>query len=374
MSNFKVPQFQPYIDNKEYDAIKSCFDSNWITEGPLSKKFVEKILELTGAKYGVLAPNGTLSIYMALRAIGVGPGDEVIVPNFTFIASANAVEMCGAKPVFVDVKEDLQIDVDKCIRLVNYRTKAVMPVHVYGMACNMDEVMEFAKNYKIKVVEDAAQGIGITWKGKHTGTFGDVGSFSFFADKTLTTGEGGMVVTNDKDLYEKLLYLRNQGRIDRGSFIHPELGYNFRMTDLQSAIGLSQFEKLPEIIEKKSEILKTYKRLLNSKIKIIEPSENSNHIPFRVCIIIPKGSQKLMEYMKENGIETRTFFYPLHKQPCYMKQKKTIFQKIFYQKNNDKEFEVSVRMYDEGVCLPSFVSITQEQISFICEKINEYVQ
>jgi len=374
MSNFKVPQFQPYIDNKEYDAIKSCFDSNWITEGPLSKKFVEKILELTGAKYGVLAPNGTLSIYMALRAIGVGPGDEVIVPNFTFIASANAVEMCGAKPVFVDVKEDLQIDVDKCIRLVNYRTKAVMPVHVYGMACNMCEVMKFAKNYKIKVVEDAAQGIGITWKGKHTGTFGDVGSFSFFADKTLTTGEGGMVVTNDKDLYEKLLYLRNQGRIDRGSFIHPELGYNFRMTDLQSAIGLSQFEKLPEIIEKKSKILKTYKKLLNSKIKIIEPSEGSNHIPFRVCIIIPKGSQKLMEYMKENGIETRTFFYPLHKQPCYMKQKKTLFQKIFYQKNNDKEFEVSVRMYDEGVCLPSFVSITQEQISYICEKINEYVQ
>lgn len=374
MSNFKVPQFQPYIDNKEYDAIKSCFDSNWITEGPLSKRFVDKILELTGAKYGVLAPNGTLSIYMALRAIGVGPGDEVIVPNFTFIASANAVEMCGAKPVFVDVKEDLQIDVDKCIRLVNHRTKAIMPVHVYGMACDMDEVMEFAKNYKIKVVEDAAQGIGITWKGKHTGTFGDVGSFSFFADKTLTTGEGGMVVTNDKDLYEKLLYLRNQGRIDRGSFIHPELGYNFRMTDLQSAIGLSQFEKLPEIIEKKSEILKTYKNLLNPKIKIIEPSENSNHIPFRVCIIIPNGSQKLMEYMKENGIETRTFFYPLHKQPCYMKKKKTLFEKIFFEKNNDKEFEVSIRMYNEGVCLPSFVSISQEQISFICQKINEYVQ
>lgn len=374
MSNFKVPQFQPYIDNKEYDAIKSCFDSNWITEGPLSKRFVDKILELTGAKYGVLAPNGTLSIYMALRAIGVGPGDEVIVPNFTFIASANAVEMCGAKPVFVDVKEDLQIDVDKCIRLVNHRTKAIMPVHVYGMACDMDEVMEFAQNYKIKVVEDAAQGIGITWKGKHTGTFGDVGSFSFFADKTLTTGEGGMVVTNDKDLYEKLLYLRNQGRIDRGSFIHPELGYNFRMTDLQSAIGLSQFEKLPEIIEKKSEILKTYKNLLNPKIKIVEPSESSNHIPFRVCIIIPNGSQKLMEYMKENGIETRTFFYPLHKQPCYMKKKKTLFEKIFFEKNNDKEFEVSIRMYNEGVCLPSFVSISQEQISFICQKINEYVQ
>jgi len=373
MSNFIVPQFQPYLDEREYESIKSCFDSNWITEGPLSKKFVEKILSLTNAKYGVLAPNGTLSIYMALRAIGIGPGDEVIVPNFTFIASANAVEMCGAKPVFVDIKQDLQIDVEKCTSVINYRTKAIMPVHVYGMSCNMDEVMDFAKTHNIKVVEDAAQGIGITWKGKHTGTFGDVGSFSFFADKTLTTGEGGMVVTNDEKIYQKLLYIRNQGRLDRGSFIHPEIGYNFRMTDLQSAVGLVQFEKLPEIIEKKSNILNLYKSLLSPKIKIIEPLEHSNHIPFRVCILIPGGSENLMSYMKDNGIETRTFFYPLHLQPCYKKNQKNIFEKIF-KRCNEGDFEVSSRMYKEGVCLPSFVSITEKQINYICEKINEYVQ
>lgn len=373
MSNFIVPQFQPYLDEREYESIKSCFDSNWITEGPISKKFVDKILSLTNSKYGVLAPNGTLSIYMALKAIGIGPEDEVIVPNFTFIASANAVEMCGAKPVFVDIKEDLQIDIDKCSGVINHRTKAIMPVHVYGMACNMDEVMEFARTHDIKVVEDAAQGIGITWKGKHTGTFGDVGSFSFFADKTLTTGEGGMVVTNDEKIYQRLLYIRNQGRIDRGSFIHPEIGYNFRMTDLQSAIGVIQFEKLPEIIEKKSNILNLYKTLLNPRIQIIEPSEHSNHIPFRVCITIPGGSENLMSYMKENGIETRTFFYPLHLQPCYNKTSKNIFEKIF-KRNTADDFEVSTRMYKEGVCLPSFVSIKEEQINYICEKINAYVR
>lgn len=366
----KIPQFQPYLDNREYESIKSCFDTNWITEGPKSKEFVDKLCELIGVKYGVLAPNGTLSIYMALKAVGIGYGDEVIVPNFTFIASANAVEMCGAKPIFVDIREDLHIDINKCEKLINKRTKAIMPVHVYGMSCNMDEVMGFAKKHNLKVIEDAAQAIGIKWNGKHAGTYGDAGSFSFFADKTITTGEGGLVVTNSKETYEKLLYIRNQGRIDRGSFIHPQIGYNFRMTDIQSSIGLSQLEKLPEIIQKKSEILASYKKFLKSNIKIIEPPKESNHIPFRVCIIVDGGCEKLMNYMSENGIETRTFFYPLHKQPCYLKKQKRFFSNLFKVKEN---FDVSMKMYDEGVCLPSFVGITEEQIKFICDKINEYV-
>lgn len=368
----KIPQFQPYLDNSDYESIKSCFDNNWITEGPKSKEFVEKLTKMMGVKYGVLAPNGTLSIYMALRSIGIGPGDEVIVPNFTFIASANAVEMCGAKPVFVDVKENLHIDIKKCEKLVSKKTKAIMPVHVYGMACDMDEVLLFAKKYNLKVVEDAAQGIAIKWNGKHVGTFGEVGSFSFFADKTITTGEGGLVVTNDEKIYEKLLYIRNQGRIDRGSFIHPEIGYNFRMTDIQSAIGLSQLNKLNEIIEKKTDILKLYKKKLDSKITVIEPSKESNHIPFRVCITIPGGSADLMKFMGQNGIETRTFFYPLSDQPCY--SKKGIISKIKNLFKSDNKFKISKKLYNEGVCLPSFVSITEEQITYICEKINEYVR
>lgn len=365
----KIPQFQPYLDDKEYQAIKSCFDNNWITEGPKSKEFIDKLCKLIGVKHAVLAPNGTLSIYMALRAIGIGKGDEVIVPNFTFIASANAVEMCGAKPVFVDICDDLHIDLKKCEKLVNRKTKAIMPVHIYGMACNMDEVVNFAKKHNLKIVEDAAQAIGITWDGKHAGTFGEVGSFSFFADKTITTGEGGLVVTNDDTIYEKLLFIRNQGRIDRGSFIHPEIGYNFRMTDIQSAIGLAQLEKLDEIIRRKKHILSTYKTNLDSSIKIIEPPFQSSHIPFRVCITVPGGGYDLMEYIKTQGIETRTFFYPLHKQPAYKKQK-TFFSKLFKKDN----FEVSEKMYREGVCLPSFVSISDEEIKYICDKINEFLR
>ena len=227
----KFNQFQPYIGQEEYEAIKPCFDNNWITEGKKCQEFAGSLLDLTGAKHGVFAQNGTLALYLALRAIGVKPHDEVIVPNFTFIASANAVEMCGAVPVFVDInEEDLQINVKDCERVLTKKTKAIMPVHIFGMCANMDEVMNFAKDNNLKVVEDAAQGIEITWDGKHSGTFGDAGCFSFFADKTITIGEGGFVVTNDEQVYENMLYLRNQGRINRGSFIHPEIGYNFRIT------------------------------------------------------------------------------------------------------------------------------------------------
>ena len=229
----------PYIGNEEHEAMKECFDANWITEGPKCKEFSERFLELTSARYGVFAQNGTLALYLGLRAAGVKHGDEVIVPNFTFIASANAVEMCGAKPVFVDINlEDLQIDITDCDRVLSKKTTAIMPVHLFGMAADMGEVMAYAVEKNLKVIEDAAQAVGVTWGGKHCGTFGDVGCFSFFADKTITMGEGGFVTTNNEKIYKKLLYLRNQGRLNRGSFVHPEMGYNFRITDFQAAMGL----------------------------------------------------------------------------------------------------------------------------------------
>ena len=237
----KVPQFMPYVGLEEWKAIKPCFEENWITEGPRSKIFAEKLCKKIGCKYGVFANNGTLALYLGLRALGIKKGDEVIVPNFTFIASANAIEMTGATPVFCDINEDdLQINIDDCKKLISRKTKAIMPVHLYGFASNMDNVMEFAKKHKLLVIEDAAQALGIKWNKKGCGSFGDVATFSFFADKTITTSEGGFVCTNDEKIYKKLLYLRNQGRINRGSFIHPEIGYNFRMTDIQAAIGLKQ--------------------------------------------------------------------------------------------------------------------------------------
>lgn len=358
----KVPQFSPWIGKEEYDAITSCFESNWITEGPISKEFSQKLLELTCAKYGVFAPNGTLAIYLGLRAIGIGPGDQVIVPDFTFIASATAVEMVGARPVFVDVnRKNFQIDLTNADKLVTKKTKAIMPVHIYGTVCNMDIVMKFAKKHKLAVIEDAAEAIGVHWKGKHSGTFGEVGCFSFFADKTITTAEGGFIVTDDEKIYENLLYLRNQGRIDRGSFIHPRIGYNFRMTDIQNAVGLVQLGKLPEIKKRKAHILSLYKKLLKDVkgVSLFEPEQNAEWIPFRVGIL-HKNASELMAFMKTKEIETRTFFYPLHKQPAfsYLKQK--------------SKFPNTVYGYEHGVCLPTFPTLTDEQVEYVCGVIKEF--
>ena len=362
----KVPQFMPYLDSSDYESIKSCFDQNWITEGPKSKEFIERLKELIGVKHAVLAPNGTLSIYLGLRAMGIGRGDEVLVPAFTFIASANAVEMCGAKPVFVDINEYLHMNMKSAKSKLTRRTKAIMPVHIYGMACNMDEIQDFATKHNIDIIEDAAQGINVHWKGKHTGSFGKIGSFSFFADKTITTGEGGLVVTNDDDIYEQLLYLRNQGRINRGSFIHPVIGYNFRMTDIQSAIGLNQLSKLPEIVKRKLNILSWYKELLTNRVKIILPEKGSDHVPFRVSILISGGSEKMLEIFEKSGIEGRTFFYPLHMQPAY-KEKNSFFRR------SKSTYPVAEEMYKNGLCLPSYVSISRSEVEYVCEIINENV-
>jgi perosamine synthetase len=365
-----IPQFQPYLDHSELQAVKECFDANWITEGPKSKEFVTKLSNVLSFKYGVLASNGTVALYMGLIAMGIKPGDEVIVPDFTFIASANAITMCGAKPIFCDIDETLHIDLDKAKRLITRKTKAIMAVHIYGMACDMESVMQFANSNGLKVIEDAAQAVGVTWNKKQAGTFGDIGTFSFFADKTITTGEGGLVVTDSEETYEKLQYLRNQGRINRGSFVHPEIGYNFRMTDLQSAIGLVQLDKLAEIIEKKKNILNHYAKSLSSEINLIKPSENSKstHIPFRVCFRMTGGSQPLLKFLAESNIETRTFFYPLHSQPSYIDKYKRIARRVA--KTN---FPVADKVFNEGVCLPSWVGMSEEKIEYVSEKINEFL-
>jgi len=360
----KVPQFMPWVGQEEYEALESCFKSNWITEGPKSEEFRLKILDLTGAKYGVLAPNGTLALYLALRSAGIGPGDEVLVPDFTFMASASAVEMVGGRPVFVDVnRRNFQIDLSGADRLVTTKTKAVLPVHIYGSVADMDRVIEFARRHALLVVEDAAQAIGVRWKGRHAGTFGKTGIFSFFADKTITTAEGGMVVTDDPLVYDRLLFMRNQGRKDRGSFIHPEMGYNFRLTDLQAAVGLVQITKLDRIIARRRELLQAYREGLAGlpEVTFFEPDPGADWIPFRFCMLSPRAPQ-LMEHLKSREIETRTYFYPLHRQPAFS----------YLEGLDDRDFPNAIFGYEQGVCLPMFPTLSDEQLSHVCGSVREF--
>jgi perosamine synthetase len=319
--------------------------------------------EFTGAKYAVLANNGTLGLFLSLLAVGIKQGDEVIVTDFSFNASASSIAFAGATPVFVDIHtDDLQIDVSKIEKAITPKTKAIMPVHIYGQSCDMEPIMNIAKKHNLLVVEDAAQGFGVFYKGKHTGTIGDVGMISFFADKTITTGEGAVILTNNESIYNKLKMLRNQGRPNSGTFIHPELGMNFRMTDLQCAVGVAQFKKYDEIKRIKEENHKLYEKLLKpvKEIEYIKVNDFSTFVPFRVNIKVPK-LEDLIAYLESNGIQTRRMFYPLHLQPC--------FSHLLY---HEGDFPGANEAYKKGMSLPIHCHLTMADIQLICEKIADF--
>jgi len=367
----KVPQFIPWIGKEEYKAIEDCFTRQWITEGLKAKEFQASLLDYIGVSFGHFAPNGTLALYLALKSLGIGPGDEVLVSDFTFIASANAIEMVGAQPVFVDVcAGNYQIDCAIADRLISAQTKAIMPCHIFGTIGDMDRVGEFAKKHDLYIIEDAAQAIGVRFKGRHAGTFGDVGVFSFFADKLLTTAEGGFIGTNNEQLSEKLQLLRNQGRLERGTFIHPEIGYNFRITDLQCAIGIAQLKKINQIINRKLAIKKHYEQGLAGidEVAFIQPIEGADWVPFRVGILC-QNAHELMSFLQKRDIEPRSFFYPLHKQPCYDYLKKDKRWDDLYE---DKNFSNSLFAYEHGICLPTFPTLTENQINYVCSTIKEF--
>ncbi|MBI5049142.1 MAG: DegT/DnrJ/EryC1/StrS family aminotransferase [Deltaproteobacteria bacterium] len=349
----------PYIDESELDFIGKSVRDKWLTEGPYAKLFLESIKDYTGSEYAVLAPNGTLGLFLALLALDLPRGSEIIIPSFTFFASASSAVFAGLTPVFVDVEEDTyNIDVSKIEELITDKTKGIMPVHVYGHSCKIDKLMKLAEKYQLKVIEDAAQGFGVFLNNRHVGTFGDVSMLSFFADKTITTGEGAVVLTKDERLYNKLVLLRNQGRPHSGTFIHPSLGMNFRMTDIQCAIGVAQYKKFPDILKKRLEDFEFYREGLEGvgDLRFIRIQEGSTFVPFRF-FIRTKYKKELLNFLEKNGVQTRSFFYPMHLQPaleCF---------------SNKRSLPVSEELYETGICLPLHFYMSKEDILFIIEKV-----
>ncbi len=354
-----IPNTEPWIGSEELREISQSIKAKWISGGPKVKEFQEKIAKLCQVKHAVAVCNGTQALYVGLKILGIGEGDEVIVPDFTFIASGNAVIWTGAKPVFVDVdKRTFNIDPSKIERAITKKTKAIMPVHIYGQAARMPEIMRIAKKHKLKVLEDAAQGIKVTYNKKPVGGFGQVGILSFYADKVLTTGEGGMVLTNDDELAKKAVILLNQGRTGRGWYIHDYLGYNFRMTDLQAGVGLAQLRKLPVIIKKRKRNEKLYQKYLAGvpgiQFPYVEPK--GFKVPWRITIMV-EDPQALAEFLEKEGIKANRTFAPLHIQPCYKSYKiKETFP------NASFAFERILR-------LPSATGLTEKEIKYICQKI-----
>lgn len=362
-----IPQLMPWLGEAEIAAVSEAVASLWITEGPRCAALNEQLKALIGAPYGVFAPNGTLALYLALTAAGIGPGDEVIVPDITFIASANAVLMAGATPVLADVSATTyQLEATHCAPLLSPRTRALMPVHLYGMCANMDDLMPFARAHNLLVIEDAAQAIGVYFCGRHAGSFGDFGCFSFFADKTITMGEGGYIACQDEAHYERLCLLRNQGRMQRGSFIHPEVGYNFRITDIQAALGLAQLARLAHLVEYKLERLAWYQEALAGldTIRFLPVEEGSSVVPFR-AVLLCQRAHELMAFLDARGIQPRSFFYPLHRQPCYSTPHGPEVRRQCAYPNADAG-------YEQGVLLPIYPSLTRQQVRQVTNTIKEF--
>jgi perosamine synthetase len=359
----RIPQIKPFFNRLETEAAISVVESAWITEGSCTTEFASQLNKLMGVEYGVFAPNGTLALVLGLLALDIGPGDEVLVPDITFVASAASVCLVGATPVFVGVNEhNYQIDVSRCGEKLTPCTKVIMPVHLYGMSAGMNDVLDFAGQNDLLIIEDAAQAIGVYYDTQHCGTFGDIGCFSFFADKTITTGEGGYVICKDLDVYHHLLTLRNQGRHERGSYVHPEIGYNFRITDLQAALGLVQLSKLDDIRKRKSRILGWYQKFLGKvdQVRFIPIESSSTYVPFRI-VLLCDDVQGLMIHLDECNIETRPFFTPLHRQPCFE-----------YMELEDTDFPNAVAGWEHGICLPVYPSLNKNEVNYICTCIEGY--
>lgn len=363
MSNAQIemiPQCRAYVDKADFAYIERAFESCYVAEGPYAKEFHRRLLDIIGSRYGCFASNGTLALYLALRAIGIEPGNEVIVQNETFIASANAVEMVGATPVFADIRAYNDFTIDLSRVRVRKNTKAMIVCPLYGTACsNVEEIVDFCRAHNLLLVEDAAQAFAIRGDRGHCGTFGTVGTFSFYADKIITTGEGGFVVTDDEAVYDRMSYMRNQGRKASGTYIHPKIGFNLRITDIQACLGLSQLEKFDTIIREKQRIYSCYRSMLGDAVEYLVIREDFSHIPFRVVIFVD-DAESLMVALNRNGIEPRAVFYPLHRQPCYR-----------YLGYHDSDFPNSMECSRRGVCLPTWVGLSEGQIARIADAVCE---
>ena len=357
---WRIQQVEPYFDHDEVDGLADTIRRGWLTEGPQAADFLSAIQADTGARHAVLAPNGTLGLFLALLALDLPRDSEILIPTFTFFASASAAVFAGLTPVFVDADaETFNLNIDALESLVTERTTAIMPVHVYGHSPPLDRILEFATHHNLVVLEDAAQAYGVAYQGRHAGTWGDVGVISFFADKTITTGEGGVVLTDDAALYEKLRLLRNQGRLNSGTFVHDALGMNFRVTDLQCAVGRAQLRKLPEIVAKKRDNHARYVANLSNVrgVRWLQVQTDSSHVPFRFALVSERRAQ-VAAALEQAGVETRSFFYPLHLQPALQKYAK-------------EPLPVAEELYKKGICLPVHQGLTSSEIDQISEIIRK---
>lgn len=358
-----IPIYQPTLLGNEKKYVLDCLDGNWISsKGAYIEKFENFFSTKLGVKNAATTSNGTVALHLALLAAGIGNGDEVIVPTLTYIASVNCIKYVGAEAIFSDSCSDTwQLDPKSIESKITERTKAIMVVHLYGGACDMDAIMKIAEKYQLFVIEDCAEAFGTKYKNKYVGTFGHIACFSFYGNKTITTGEGGMVITNDQTLFDRLTHFRGQGLAAYRQYWHDVIGYNYRMTNICAAIGLAQLENAENIFIKKKELANFYLKSLSHLPLEFQSAGNSVDHSYWMFSILTKNARErddLRNFLSSNSIETRPIFYPVHTMPMYSRR--------------FGQFVVAEDIGWRGLNLPSWPGLSIDQLNYITSTIDQF--
>jgi len=364
----RIPLSEPVFRGNEWKYVKDCLDSGWVSSvGKYVDLFEKKVAEYVGAEHAISTANGTAAIHTALLVAGVSQGDRVVVPTLSFIATVNPVIYCGAIPVFIDSeKKTLNMDPEKAVETIkqliksSQKPKAIIVTHLYGHPCNMHPILDIAREYGIVVIEDACESLGSKYKGKMTGTLGDIGCFSFNGNKIVTTGGGGMILTNQESFASRAKYLTTQARDDEDEYIHNEVGYNYRLTNIQAALGLAQLEQLPAFIKKKRGIVQQYLKELADleEVRLLSEPEWAESNYWLITVLIHKAGFHRRHFLEQlrDGITLRPVFRPLHMQRPFTG-------------TNKGEFRVAEFLYETGLNLPSSVNLSYAQVKKVADSL-----
>ena len=366
MSDVFIPVAAPALVGNERAYVMDCLETTWISStGQYIDRFERAFAEFCGVKHAVSCSNGTTALHLALLALGVGPGDEVLVPTLTFVATANAVAYCGARPVFVDSDPHTwNIDPAALEEKITDRTRGIVAVHLFGHPADMPAISAVARRHGLFVLEDAAQAHGAECEGRRTGSLGDVAAFSFYGNKIITTGEGGMVVTGDDDIARRMRQLRSQGADPTRRYWFPIIGYNYRMTNVAAAIGLGQLEKVDWHLNRRREVVDWYREALADHDGMSYQAELdwARHVWWMFSVVMEDhepASGEIMRHLRSRGIETRPFVHPLHTLPA------------FRTASAGSRFPVAERLARQGINLPTWGGLTRDQVRYVCDSLLE---
>jgi len=368
-----IPVNEPLLDGNEKKYLSECIDSGWISsEGPFVREFESRFAARVGRKHGIAVCNGSAAIDAAVEALNIGPGDEVIMPTFTIISCIAQIVRAGATPVLVDSDPDTwNMNCNLVEARITSRTKAILVVHIYGLPTDMSTILDIALRYNLRVIEDAAEAHGQTFRGKPCGSFGDISTFSFYSNKHVTTGEGGMIVTDDEEIAETCRSLRNLCFQPQKRFVHERLGWNFRMTNIQAALGLAQLERLDAFVQRKRQMGLRYSELLGDIPNVQLPKSQTDYAlnvywVFGIVLNESLGinAEDAMKRLSDKGIGTRPFFYPMHQQPVL--KRLNLFA--------HESYPVAERLYRQGFYIPSGLALTTNDLEVTARAVREILQ